>query len=86
MADEPPAAVALVPPNVDVDSLNHLELSKLIETHEQVKVSSDGSKHTTKQVPIGLLVTSFEDPRNDLIIRYLNMEHTEDLANSTLSG
>ena len=85
MATELPAVV-LVPPNVDVDSLNHLELSRLIEAHEQVKVSSDGSKHTTKQVPVGLLVTSFEDPRNDLIIRYLNMEHTEDLATSLLSG
>jgi hypothetical protein len=79
-------AVAMGLPNVDVESLNHLELSKLIEDHEQVKVSSDGSKHTTKQVPIGLLVTSFEDPQNDLIIRYLNMEHTEDLATSLLSG
>jgi hypothetical protein len=83
----PESAQAIeVPPDVDVSAMNQRQLSDFLEIHEQVSVSANGSKHTTTQIPVALLCTSFESNLNKLVIRYMDTEHIEDLASGFESG
>ena len=80
------AKVVVVPPDFDVSAMTQRQLSDFLEEHEQVSVSANGSKHTTTQIPVALLCTSFESNLNKLVIRYMDTEHTEDLASGLESG
>ena len=80
------AQVIVVPANDDVSAMTQRQLSDFLEAHEQVSVSANGSKHTSTQIPVALLCTSFESNLNKLVIRYMDTEHTEDLASCLESG
>ena len=82
----PSTEIAKVLPLVDLAKLNQAELFLYIETFVKVAHSASGSTHKTMEVPVGLLRTAFDDKLNTLLIRNLDDEHKEDMADNLAAG
>ena len=78
--------IAKAVPLPDLANLNQAELFLYIETFVKVAHSANGSTHKTMEVPVGLLRTAFEDKLNTLLIRNLDDEHKEDMADNLAAG
>lgn len=82
----PSTEIAKVLPLVDLAKLNQAELFMHIETFVKIAHSASGSSHKTMEVPVGLLRTAFDDKLNTLLIRNLDDEHKEDMADNLAAG
>ena len=83
---KPSTEIEKVVPLPDLAKMKQAELFQYIETFVKVAHSASGSTHKTMEVPVGLLRTAFDDKLNTLLIRNLDDEHKEDMADNLASG